>query len=104
MLVDRCSLCGCPAGKGCKDEQCAGWMQLETPPASKSHPWHHQVLKATSQDGENWIIDENVLLDKASVPEILQSQMGAINFSIAVRAESQAQFQMMGLAGALKAG
>lgn len=77
-LIEKCSLCGCPAGKGCKNERCTTYLEIETPLSSKSHPWYHQTLLATSQDGENWVTNEKVIVDQASVPEIVQLKDGGV--------------------------
>ncbi len=34
-------------------------------------PWKHRVMSATSSDGENWVKDDRIIADQASVPDAI---------------------------------
>ena len=51
---------------------------LAPPPPSGEGPYYHQVLSATSSDGLNWMPDNRVLIDHASVPAAILTPDGKI--------------------------
>jgi hypothetical protein len=49
---------------------------LAPPAAAQDGPWNHRVLLATSGDGLNWVVQPQILAERASVPELFLNPDG----------------------------
>jgi len=46
------------------------------PAVAQDGPWNHRVLLATSDDGLNWVVQPQILAERASVPELFLDREG----------------------------
>jgi hypothetical protein len=90
LLIFMAGLAGSLLGKYVSSNKTEGGTELKSSRDNPNGPYYHKIYSATSTDGLNWVLDNNLLFDHASVPgAIIKDNMIYVYYVDASNEEDQ---------------